>query len=118
MLDCLVSLLDDSYNVSWKASRASHVVFLCRMEETDTEDYSKIEKKIESEGPIHGNAQKCSNTGKIIGQKSQKSMLCTFFNQNTCSFSKTHKTRASYSITLHISFFSFFLGGGLLSTVA
>ena len=38
-------------------------------------------------------AQKFSNPDKKFGQKSQKFMPCTYFNQNTCTFAKTHETR-------------------------
>ena len=37
--------------------------------------------------------KKFVNSDTKFGQKSQKSMPCTYCNQNTCSFAKTHETR-------------------------
>ena len=33
MLDYLISLLDNANNFSWSATKASHAVLLCRMEQ-------------------------------------------------------------------------------------
>ena len=52
MLDYLISLLDDSQDLSWAPAKASHAVLLCQMEQGEIEDYRKVEK-IESEGHMH-----------------------------------------------------------------
>ena len=96
MLDYLISHLDDFQDFSWAAAKASHGVLLCRMERGEIEDYSKIDKidrirRAHAQRHIQNNAQKFANS---YNKKSgQKSMPCTYYNQNTCSFSKTHETR-------------------------
>ena len=110
MLDYLISLLDDSQDFSWAAAKASHTVLLCQIEQGEIEDYSKVDKidcirRAHAQRHTENSAQKFSNLDKKFGQKSQKSMPCTYFNQNTCTFAKTHEARRH--ILSHV-FFMFF----------
>ena len=98
MLDYLISLLDDSQGFSWSAAKASHAVLLCRMEQGEIEDYSKIDqidriRRAHAQRHTQNSAQTFVNSDKKFAQKQQKSMPCIYFNQNTCSFGKTNETR-------------------------
>ena len=98
MIDYLISLLDDSQDFSWSASKASHAVLLCRMEQGEIEDYSKIDqidrvRRAHAQRHTQNVPQKSSTSDKKFVHKQQKSMPCVYFNQNTCSFSKTHETK-------------------------
>ena len=91
MLDYLVLLLDDAKDFSWEAAKASHAVLLCRMEQVEIENYSQIEKtdriwRANAQRHIHPNSQ----FHKKSLQKSQKLMPCHYFNQGTCSHSRSH----------------------------
>ena len=44
MLEFLISLLDDSNDFSWCAAKASHAVLLCRMEQGEIQNYTKVDK--------------------------------------------------------------------------
>ena len=82
MLDYLISLLDDSQDFSWAAAKASHAVLLCRMEQGEIEDYSKVDKidrirRAHAQRHAQNSAQKFVNSDKTFGQKSQK-MCCVF----------------------------------------
>ena len=97
MLDYLISLLDDSQDLSWLAAKASHSVLLCHMEQGEIEDYSKIEqidiiRRAHAQRHIQNSAQKCVKSDINFAQKQRKSMPCIYFNQNTYSFNKTHET--------------------------
>ena len=98
MLDYLVSLLDDAQDFSWGAAKASHAVLLCRMEQGEINDYSctdKIDRIRRANAQRHGSPKK-SVFDKKISQKPAKVMPCNFFNQNSCSFGKTHETRGVF----------------------
>ena len=94
MLDYLVALLDDAQDFSWEAAKASHAVLLCRMEQGEVESYSDVQKidrirraNAQRHLPYSGNSYKKSQ-GKV-----QKVLPCNYFNQGTCSQSKTHDNR-------------------------
>ena len=94
MLDYLVALLDDAQDFSWEAAKASHAVLLCRMEQGEVESYSDIDKidrirraNAQRHLPYNGNTHK-KPQGKV-----QKVLPCNYFNQGTCSHTKTHDTR-------------------------
>ena len=44
MLDYLVALFDDAKDFSWDATKASHAILLCRMEQGEINSYSEVEK--------------------------------------------------------------------------
>ena len=104
MLDYLISLLDDLNDFSWQAAKASHAVLLCRMEQGEVTSWSQTDK---IDRIRRANAQKhlppsqapYSNQKfkkNVVGQKSQKSMPCVFFNDNSCNFSKHHETKGVF----------------------
>ena len=94
MLDYLVALLDDAQDFSWEVAKASHAVLLCRMEQGEVESYADVQKidrirraNAQRHLPYSGNSYKKSQ-GKV-----QKVLPCNYFNQGTCSQSKTHDNR-------------------------
>ena len=92
MLDYLVALLDDGQDFSWGAAKASHAVLL---EQGEIGDYSCIDQidRIERANAQRHVSQKKSTVDKKVSQKPTKVMTCNFFNQNSCSFGKTHETK-------------------------
>ena len=94
MLDYLVSLLDDAQDFSWEVAKASHAVLLCRMEQGEIENYSQIDK---IDRIRRANAQRHTYSNSQFHKKSvkkiQKVMPCHYFNQGTCSHSKSHDTK-------------------------
>ena len=44
MLDYLVSLFDDANDFSWDATKASHTILLCRIEQGEIKYYTEVEK--------------------------------------------------------------------------
>ena len=44
MLDYLISLMEDPHDFSWDATRASHAVLLCRMEQGEVKTYLETDK--------------------------------------------------------------------------
>ena len=95
MLDYLVALLHDAQDFFWGAVKASHAVLLCRMEQGEIADYSCIDQidRIRRANARRHISPKKSTINKKGGQKPTKVMTCTFFNQNSCSFGKTHETK-------------------------
>ena len=96
MLDYLVSLLDDAQDFSWEAAKASHAVLLCRMEQGEVANYSQVEKidRIRrANAQRHTHPSSHSQFHKKNFQKTQKAMPCHYFNQGTCSHTKSHDTR-------------------------
>ena len=98
MLDYIISLMDDVNDFSWGAAKASHAVLLCRMEQGQIQDYSQIEKigrvrRANAQSYMPTGSGKHPNVDRKTGQKYIKAMVCTYFNQNTCNFNKTHETK-------------------------
>ena len=105
MLNYLIALLDDSNDFSWQAAKASHAVLLCRMEQGEIASWAETDKidqirRANAQRHIPGSL---SNTGgqnfKKQGQtyqKNAKSMPCVYFNDNSCSFTKHHKTKGVF----------------------
>ena len=104
MLDYIISLLDDSNDFSWQAAKASHTVLLCRMEQGKVTSWSQTDK---IDRIRRANAQKHLSSSQAVFsnqkfkknvsvQKSQKSMPCVFFNDNSCNYSKHHETKGFF----------------------
>ena len=93
MLDYLVALLDDAQEFSWGMTKASHAVLLCRMEQGEIADYSCVYQidRIRRANVERHTSPKKSTFDKKGSQKPTKVMNCNFFNQNPCSFGKTHE---------------------------
>ena len=100
MLDYLIALLDDSYDFSWQAAKASHAVLLCRMEQGEVISWSETDK---IDRVRRADAQNdMSFQLKLVlhlktfrkGQNSQKSVIsmpCVYYNDNSCNFNKNHE---------------------------
>ena len=58
MLDYLISLLDDSNDLSWTSAKACHGVLLCRMEQGKIQNYTQVDRirraHAQRHGPISG----------------------------------------------------------------
>ena len=98
MLDYMVALLEDAQDFSWGAAKASHAVLLCRMEQGEIRDFSESEKidrirRANAQRHMPQTQGKTQNNGTRAAQKYSKTMPCQFFNQNTCTFPKTHETK-------------------------
>ena len=98
MLDYIISLLEDAQDFSWGVAKASHAVLICRMEQGEIRDFSECEKiervrRVNAQRHMPQNQTKTQNNVTKPGQKHSKTMPCQFYNQNTCSFSKTHETK-------------------------
>ena len=68
------------------------------MEQGEIQDYSQTEKidrvtKANAQRHMPTGSGKHPNIDKKNDQKYQKSMFCTYFNQNTCNFNKTHENK-------------------------
>ena len=94
MLDYVISLLEDASDFSWGAAKASHAVLLCRMEQGEIKNFSETEK---IDRVRRANAQKHVSTQNLSNQsadeKTNRSMVCTYFNQGKCVHNKTHVTK-------------------------
>ena len=112
MLDYLISLFEDVQDFSWDSARASHAVLLCRMEQGEVKNYTdteKIDRIWRANAQCHLAPSPASKTFKKQNQKTGKSMPCTYYNQGTCLFNRTHDTK---DITYkHICAACFALGG-------
>ena len=96
MLDYLIALLDDSNDFSWQATKASHAVLLCRMEQGEIASWAETDKidraQRHTSGLLPNNgSQKFKKQGQTY-QKSAKSMPCVYFSDNSCTFTKHHET--------------------------
>ena len=94
MLDSLVSLLDDAQDFSWGAAKASQTALLCRMEQGEIGDYiytDHIDRIRRANAQKHVSPKK-PNFDKTSSQTVTRTM--TYFNQNSCTFSKTHETKS------------------------
>ena len=103
MLDYVISLLDDAQDFSWQAAKASHAILLCRMEQRELSDWGQVEKidRIRRANAqkhalvVSGNQYTKSNTSRS-STKAQKTMPCMYYNQGTCSQSKSHETKGIF----------------------
>ena len=98
MLDYIISLMDDATDFFWGVAKASHAVLLCRMEHAEIQDFSQTEKldrvrRANAQRHMPTGSGKHQNAERKNGQKHTKTMICTYFNQNTCNFNKTHETK-------------------------
>ena len=96
MLDYLISLLEDAQDFSWDAPRASHAVLLCRMEQGDVKNYTdvdKIDRIRRANAQRHIAPSANLSNSKKNNQKTSKAVPCTYYNQGTCSFVRTHDTK-------------------------
>ena len=64
MLDYLVALFDDANDFSWDATKASHAVLLCRMEQGEIGNYNEVEK-IDRIGLMHKDTPTTLQTSPI-----------------------------------------------------
>ena len=112
MLDYLIALFEDVQDFSWDSARASHAVLLCRMEQGEVKNYTdtdKIDRIRRANAQRHPAPPPASTSFKNQNQKTSKSMPCTYYNQGSCSFSRTHDTKGvTYK---HICAACFALGG-------
>ena len=44
MLNYLIDLMDDANDFSWSAPKASHAIFLCRMEQGEVTGYDQVDR--------------------------------------------------------------------------
>ena len=96
MLDYLISLFEDVQDFSWDAARASHAILLCRMEQGEVKNYTeteKIDRIRRANAQRHLPPSASTVSLKKQNQKINKSMPCTYYNQGTCSFARTHDTK-------------------------
>ena len=116
MLDYLISLFEDVQDFLWDAARASHAVLLFRMEQGDVKNYTdteKIDRIRRANAQRHLASSSVSVNVKKQNQTGNKSMPCTYYNQSTCSFARTHDTKGvTYK---HICAACFTLGGKVYS---
>ena len=68
------------------------------LEQGEILDYSQTEKidrvrRANAQRHMPTGSGKHQNTERKNGQKHSKIMICTYFNQNTCNFTKTHETK-------------------------
>ena len=94
------------------SARASHAILLCRMEQGEVKNYTdteKIDRIRRANAQCHLAPSPVTKTFKKQNQKMNKSMPCTYYNQGTCSFSRTYDTKGvTYK---HICAACFVLGG-------
>ena len=85
MLDYVISLFDDVNDFSWDVAKASHAVFLCRIEQGEVKEYSQIDKRYSDVPMFRGTV--CPHLGirprKKHNQKHAKSITCNYFNAGT-----------------------------------
>ena len=115
MLDYLIALLDDSNDFSWAAAKASHAVLLYRMEQGEIIDYTQtdlVDRVRRAHAQRHVTHTSANSTQNFRKSKTTKSMPCNFYNQGSCNFSTTHKTKGV--LYKHICSFCFSKGGKIL----
>ena len=98
MLDYLIAVMEDANDFSWDASRASHAVLLCRMEQGEVKGYSEIDKldrirRANAQRHVTTSASKAQNSQKK--SKSSKFLTCSYFNQGTCVHQRSHDTKGT-----------------------
>ena len=96
MLDYLIALFEDVQDFSWDSARASHAILLCRMEQGEVKNYTetgKIDRIRRANAQRHPAPPSALASGKKQNQKTKKSMPCTYYNQGSCSFNRTHDTK-------------------------
>ena len=103
MLDYMMSLLDDAQDFSWQAAKASHAVLLCRMEQGEISDWGQVDKigrirraNAQKHIPIVSNNQYTKSNASRLSTKAQKTMPCVYYNQGSCTQSKSHKTKGIF----------------------
>ena len=116
MIHYLIALFEDVQDFSWDSARASHAVLLCRMEQGDVKNYTetdKIDRIRRANAQRHPAPSAVSSSSKKLSQKTNRYMPCTFYNQGTCSYSRTHDTKGvTYK---HICSACFATGGKVYS---
>ena len=100
MLNYLINLLDDAQDFSWTAAKASHAVFLCRMEQGEVLGYDQVDcidriRRANVQKHVVGNPQFLAgpNNAKNNAIRPSRKMPCHFFNQGMCCHSATHETK-------------------------
>ena len=92
MLDYLVALLEDAYDYSWQAAKASDAVLLGKMEQGEIQNYAQVDKldrvrRAHAQRHVPAFANTASSTSK---KPANKSIPCQYFNQGTCNQSGLH----------------------------
>ena len=87
--------MEDAHDFSWDAVRASHAVLLCRMEQGEVKGYTETDKL---DRIRQANAQRHVVTSPSEAHNSQKKVktkviTCSYSNQGTCMYQKSHDTR-------------------------
>ena len=100
MLDYLISTMDDANDFSWTFAKASHAVVLCCMEQGEVKDYSDtlaIDRIRRANAHKHVPNIQNVGLGHVASSKkfskTTKSMPCIYYNQGSCSQTKSHETR-------------------------
>ena len=96
MLDYIIALFEDVQDFSWDSARASHAILLCRMEQGEVKNYTetdKLDRIRRANAQRHPAPSSASSNSKKQNQKTNRSMPCTYYNQGSCSYSRTHDTK-------------------------
>ena len=93
MLEYLADIMEDSHDFGWAATKGSHVVLLCKMEEgrvtwDETQKIDRIRRAY-----AHRTASLPPNThnNKKLSNKDH-SMPCRYYQKNSCSHKGGHET--------------------------
>ena len=96
MLDYLISLLDDSNDLSWSSAKACHAVLLCRMEQGEIKDYTQTDltdRVRRAHAQRHTPSTQNFSKNATKRDKNGRTMICQFFNQGSCMHQATHETK-------------------------
>ena len=103
MLDYMIALLDDAQDFSWQAAKASHAVLLCRMEQGEISDWGQVDKidrirraNAQKHIPMASNNQHSKVSNSRFSNRPKKTMPCVYYNQGSCSQSKSHETKGIF----------------------
>ena len=95
MLEYVIDLLDDATDFSWASAKASHAVFLCRMEQGEIGSWLETEKSdrvrrahAQLHNTVQGSAQRAQDK-----HSSAKTATCVYYNKGVCSQKQTHETK-------------------------
>ena len=96
MLDYLISLSDDSNDFSWDSAKACHAALLSCMEQGEIKDYTQTDlidriRRAHAQRHVPSTQNLSKNAPKR--EKNARTMICQFFNQNSCMHQATHETK-------------------------
>ena len=99
----MICLVDDAQDFSWQAAKASHAVLLCHMEQEEIVDWTQVDKKdrvrqanVQKHIPDVANTQFTKSNASRLSTKAQKTMPCIYYNQGSCTQTKSHKTKGIF----------------------